>query len=365
MTHTDRQKYMAELNKLLTFMFKEDRAEIIQHYNELLDNAEDESALLEEFGSPTKLAVSISRSYNRDERKLAVTADSKEDAPEKPAAEAKAPEKPQAPEAPKAPQKPSEPEVYTGTYADIVEEFRRQRALEEGVEYKPIFFDESEPTPVEEPAPVEEPTPAEEPAPAEESAPTEELESVEESAPVEEPVPTEEPAPTEELESVEESAPVEEPAPAEEPAPTEEPAPAEEPNDGTFEEYGLSDAEEAAEERRTQRKTNVPLLILYLIIAIPLGIVGVALVIAIGAVVIAAAAAAAFCGVKLFVFAFSGLTVFADIFITAGAALVCCAVALLLLWFGVWGIASGVSGVIVGLKALGRKLCVKEVAVDE
>ena len=338
---------MAELNKLLTFMFKEDRAEIIQHYNELLDNAEDESALLEEFGSPTKLAVSISRSYNRDERKLAVTADSKEDAPEKPAAEAKAPEKPQAPEAPKAPQKPSEPEVYTGTYADIVEEFRRQRALEEGVEYKPIFFDESEPTPVEEPAPVEEPTPVEEPAPAEESAPTEELEPVEESAPVEEPVPTEEPAPTEES------------------APTEEPAPAEEPNDGTFEEYGLSDAEEAAEERRTQRKTNVPLLILYLIIAIPLGIVGVALVIAIGAVVIAAAAAAAFCGVKLFVFAFSGLTVFADIFITAGAALVCCAVALLLLWFGVWGIASGVSGVIVGLKALGRKLCVKEVAVDE
>ena len=158
---------MAELNKLLTFMFKEDRAEIIQHYNELLDNAEDESALLEEFGSPTKLAVSISRSYNRDERKLAVTADSKEDAPEKPAAEAKAPEKPQAPEAPKAPQKPSEPEVYTGTYADIVEEFRRQRALEEGVEYKPIFFDESEPTPVEEPAPVEEPTPVEEPALAE------------------------------------------------------------------------------------------------------------------------------------------------------------------------------------------------------
>ena len=332
---------MAELNKLLTFMFKEDRAEIIQHYNELLDNAEDESALLEEFGSPTKLAVSISRSYNRDERKLAVTADSKEDAPEKPAAEAKAPEKPQAPEAPKAPQKPSEPEVYTGTYADIVEEFRRQRALEEGVEYKPIFFDESEPTPVEEPAPVEEPTPVEEPAPAEESAPTEELEPVEESAPVEEPAPTEEPALTE------------------------EPAPAEEPVDGTFEEYGLSDAEEAAEERRTQRKTNVPLLILYLIIAIPLGIVGVALVIAIGAVVIAAAAAAAFCGVKLFVFAFSGLTVFADIFITAGAALVCCAVALLLLWFGVWGIASGVSGVIVGLKALGRKLCVKEVAVDE
>ena len=332
---------MAELNKLLTFMFKEDRAEIIQHYNELLDNAEDESALLEEFGSPTKLAVSISRSYNRDERKLAVTADSKEDAPEKPAAEAKAPEKPQAPEAPKAPQKPSEPEVYTGTYADIVEEFRRQRALEEGVEYKPIFFDESEPTPVEEPAPVEEPTPVVEPAPAEESVPTEELESVEESAPVEEPVPPEEPAPTE------------------------EPAPAEEPVDGTFEEYGLSDAEEAAEERRTQRKTNVPLLILYLIIAIPLGIVGVALVIAIGAVVIAAAAAAAFCGVKLFVFAFSGLTVFADIFITAGAALVCCAVALLLLWFGVWGIASGVSGVIVGLKALGRKLCVKEVAVDE
>ena len=78
----DRQRYMAELSKLLTFMFKEDRDEILQHYNELLDSAEDEQALLDEFGSPTKLAVTISRTYSREERKLSVDIDSKEeDAP--------------------------------------------------------------------------------------------------------------------------------------------------------------------------------------------------------------------------------------------------------------------------------------------
>ena len=78
MTLINRQQFMSELSKLLTFMFKEDRSEIIQQYNEMLDNAEDEQAMLESFGSPTRLAVAISRSYQRDERKLSVHADSKD-----------------------------------------------------------------------------------------------------------------------------------------------------------------------------------------------------------------------------------------------------------------------------------------------
>lgn len=66
MAHINRQRYMAELSKLLTFVQKEDRQLILQHYNELLDNAEDEQAMLDSFGSPTKLAVTISRDYRRE-----------------------------------------------------------------------------------------------------------------------------------------------------------------------------------------------------------------------------------------------------------------------------------------------------------
>ena len=102
---------MAELSKLLAFMFKEDKEDILAHYNKLLDEAEDEQALLEEFGSPTKLAVTISRTYNRNERKLSVEADSKADVQPAPVVKAPKPEPEPAPEVP--------------SYADIIEEIRR------------------------------------------------------------------------------------------------------------------------------------------------------------------------------------------------------------------------------------------------
>lgn len=347
---------MAELAKLLTFMFKEDRSEILAHYNELFDNAEDEEALMREFGSPTKLAVTISRTYNRDERKLAVTADSKDDAK---------------PEIPLPVKKPAEPKYETpevGSYAEIVEEFRRQRALEEGVEYTPIFFDEpeqpapAEETPAEEEAPVEaavaEEESVEEAAPAEEESAAEESveEAPEEEAPVEEKVSADEEAPAEE-------APVEDESPAEDAAVGED-AP-EEQEEAEFTELSLSDEDaEDDEEEGFVTKTSIPLLILYLIFAIPIGIVGIVLTVVLGAVVIVGAVAAAVVGIKLFAFAFSGLTVFADIFMSGGIALICCAAALLLLWLGVWGMAMGVPGIVRGLKRLGAKLCVREVSVN-
>ena len=134
---------MSELSKLLTFMFKEDRSEIIQQYNEMLDNAEDEQAMLESFGSPTRLAVAISRSYQRDERKLSVHADSK-DGEDGEAVKVK-PVIPTQGKKSSAPIiKPNEPEP--DAYIDIIEEIRREKAAEEGIEYKPIFFKE-EPEP--------------------------------------------------------------------------------------------------------------------------------------------------------------------------------------------------------------------------
>ena len=147
MTLINRQQFMSELSKLLTFMFKEDRSEIIQQYNEMLDNAEDEQAMLESFGSPTRLAVAISRSYQRDERKLSVHADSK-DGEDGEAVKVK-PVIPTQGKKSSAPIiKPNEPEP--DAYIDIIEEIRREKAAEEGIEYKPIFFKE-EPEPESEP----------------------------------------------------------------------------------------------------------------------------------------------------------------------------------------------------------------------
>ena len=149
MTHINRQRYMAELSKLLTFMFKEDRDEILQHYNRLLDESDDPDALLAEFGSPTKLAVTISRSYDRNAHKLTIIPASRETAEAKDTpAETEAAETPEAPESaePASPQeevtaavaapiqKEPEPETaFVGSYEDIVEEIRRERAAEQGI----------------------------------------------------------------------------------------------------------------------------------------------------------------------------------------------------------------------------------------
>ena len=176
-THINRQKYMAELSKLLAFMFKEDKEDILAQYNKMLDEADDEQALLESFGSPTKLAVTISRTYKRSERKLAVEADSKEDKPEATEHIIVTPVK-------REKEKPSVTDTGL-SYADIIEEIRREKAAEEGVEYKPMFYDEPKETAVQEEL---EETPAEE---TQTEGTITEQEPAEESAPVEEAAPEE------------------------------------------------------------------------------------------------------------------------------------------------------------------------------
>ena len=310
-TPINRQRYMAELSKLLTFMYKEDRAEILQHYNELLDNAEDEQELLESFGSPTKLAVTISRTYQRDERKLSVKSDSKADAAAAPAPAVRAPEA-------KPKETPAQPEQ---SYADIIEEIRREQAAEAGVEYKPIFFNE--------------------PEPAVEAAPAEDATSETDEAPAEDaPAETEE-APAEDATSETEEASAED-APAETEEAPSEGAPAE-----------------------TELRTNVFLLIVYLIFAVPIGLALYAVLIALDLVLIGLGLGAAGAAIETLTFAFSGMAVFADAIMVAGMGLVEGAIGLVLLWFAVWLSIKDIGALSRGIVALGRKLCVREVRVDE
>lgn len=332
---------MAELSKLLAFMFKEDKEDILAQYNKMLDEADDEQALLDSFGSPTKLAVTISRTYKRSERKLAVEADSKEDKPAESEHIIVTPVKKEKPA-----EKPAE--VNTGlSYADIIEEIRREKAAEEGVEYKPMFFNEPE-----------------QPAPEPEQPETETAEEPEQTAAAEAP---EEDAPeTAETESEPEEAEAEEETKAEEEA-AEAGETETEPAEDSYAPELVFEELESIEipEETTRYKTNVALLILYLIFAIPISAVLIVLALAVAVVLVALGVSLITIGVEAIGFAFAKLVIFADIMLCAGAVLITFAVALILLWIGVLVLVRGISGIVRGAKALGRSFCVKEVPDNE
>lgn len=367
---------MAELSKLLAFMFKEDKEDILAQYNKMLDEAEDEQAMLESFGSPTKLAVTISRTYNRAERKLAVASDAKDGAAAEQTEAVSAPV-PAAPKAPEAKPEVKAPEAGM-SYADIIEEIRREKAETEGIEYKPIFFNEPEPAPIApEAEETEEPEEAAEEQVEAEAEPEEKEEAADTEAELEEPAPAEEkaeseetePEQTEEAEDTAEAEPEPEEQPEEEPEESEE---AEEPEEAEEEELSTEDdlilaqlESEPAPVPETQYKTNVALLILYLIFAIPIGVALLAADIVAALVIMIVVIAAIKLAVQFIAFAFSSLAIFADIMLCSGAVLIALAVALLLIWLVVLLLLCGLKGIVRGALSLGRRMCVKEVTVNE
>lgn len=377
MTLINRQQFMSELSKLLTFMFKEDRSEIIQQYNEMLDNAEDEQAMLESFGSPTRLAVAISRSYQRDERKLSVHADSK-DGGSGEAVKVKPVIPTQGVKSSAPIVKPNEPAA--DAYVDIIEEIRREKAAEEGIEYKPIFFKEDpKPEPAAEPE-VEEQTEeaAEEAAetvdevseaPAEEAGTADEENADEAQAEEVEAQPEGEPDAAEVAETAEVTEGEAEDAPqvqADEGGEAEAEAPAEvaEPADETAHVLAtvFNETPEAAPEK--VRKTNVFALILYIIVSIPVGLVLLLVMLGLELGVLGCGLLGLRVGFGLLSFTFSGMSVLADVLICFGVNIAVLALGVLITWFAVWLIIVSVPGLIRGIKNLGRKLCVKEVEID-
>lgn len=377
MTLINRQQFMSELSKLLTFMFKEDRSEIIQQYNEMLDNAEDEQAMLESFGSPTRLAVAISRSYQRDERKLSVHADSK-DGGSGEAVKVK-PVIPTQGKKSSAPiVKPNEPAA--DAYVDIIEEIRREKAAEEGIEYKPIFFKEDpKPEPAAEPE-VEEQTeeaaeetaqPADEASEnAAEEAGTADEENAENDIEASDSEAQAEDADAEAAEAAEQTAGEAEDAPHEAEADeggeaeAEAPAEAAEPADETAHVLAtvFNETPEAAPEK--VRKTNVFALILYIIVSIPVGLVLLLVMLGLELGVLGCGLLGLRVGFGLLSFTFSGMSVLADVLICFGVNIAALALGVLVTWFAVWLIIVSVPWLIRGIKNLGRKLCVKEVEID-
>ena len=72
MSFIDKRKFLAELAKLLTFMYEEDRQTALSLYEKMFNDAEDEQALIQHLMSPTRQAVVVARAYNAKTRKLQV-----------------------------------------------------------------------------------------------------------------------------------------------------------------------------------------------------------------------------------------------------------------------------------------------------
>lgn len=355
-------------------MYEEDRQTALAMYNQLFDEVDDEQGLLQLLVSPTRQAVVIARSYNAKERKLQVHAQSREESDT--ASDGAAPE-------------------FMGVIESIREEALSRQApktAEVSADQFSMFEDdffaptpetpaapaEAEPeAPAEEaPAPV---TEAEVEAPAE-ASPAEAAETEAEAAEAEAPAPAASvdevdafiadfsiPADQQEFvpDAGEQTAPAE---PAEPAQPEEAEAPAESDEDDSApiaieeEDDEYDDEYYDDEEYEPVRKPRVFLLILYILLAVPVGLLGILLLIVPTLLFLVLAGLIITGGVMAVTSAFgSGIAVFADIMVIIGMAFILLALGLLALWIAVWLVGGVMVGLVRGLIHLGGKWCYKEV----
>ena len=386
MTSINKQKFLAELGKLLTFMYEEDRQRAIELYSRMFEEADDERALLQSLVSPTRQAVIVARAYNSNLGRLSLNPTGKA-APED-LDENGVPDYVQAIEGVREQAWAAQgiPAARAHREAEPAEESESEEAESEEAESaeesaaEPAEKSESE-TPEAESADSEEAEPAEETESAEESAaePTEKSESETpeaESAESEEAEPAEE---SEEAESAEESAAEPQEAPA---------AEAEEEKGEKLEGIEYFTMPEAGREtpvsetgaalldensfnvnsdglKKTRRKPRVFLLILYILLAIPLTVCAVAVLLVPALLFLALSVAAIICGVVLVstvISSIAALALLSDIMVMLGLALVLFALGLLFLWTAIWFVGGAIVGLVHGVAMLCDKWCYKEVS---
>ena len=351
-------------------MYEEDRQTALAMYNRLFDEVDDEQGLLQLLVSPTRQAVVIARSYNAKERKLQVHAQSRE--------ESETADYGTAPE-------------FIGVIDGILEEALSRQApktAEVSADQFSMFEDDFfAPTP-EAPsaeAEVQPEAPAAEAAveaPAE-ASPAEAAETDAEAAEAEAPAPA---APVDEVDAFiadfsipadqQEFAPEagEQTAPAEAAEPVAEAAEAAESAEGDsapieieeedVEEYDDEEYDDGYydEDYEPVRKPRVFLLILYILLAVPVGLLGILLLIVPTLLFLVLSGLIIAGGVMAVTSAFgSGIAVFADIMVIIGMAFILLALGLLALWIAVWLVGGAMVGLVRGLIHLGGKWCYKEV----
>jgi len=361
-TDINKQKFLAELGKLLTFMYEEDKQAALSMYNKMLDDATDEQSLLQMLVSPTRQAVVIARAYNSKERRLQVHSQSKENI---------GTEELGIPDFVQAIDKVRSDAETRGLLDAVPVVPAEQFSLFEDAVFtyaEPADPDEAYSEGLGEEKPAVEEVEAEEvqlhEAELEEAQPQEaEEKNADEFISCEEPVEAE----AEEGASQEDAVvdeflaefSVENADIPEEETGSEEETVAE-PQDGIVvleEEAPVVPQDPAA----PVRKPKILLLILYVLLAIPLTAVGIVILLIPTLLTLALAVTAISVGVAVLVGAFSGFVVLADILLLLGAALIILALGLLFLWIFVWFIGGAIVSLIHGVIVLGGKWCYKEV----
>ena len=375
-TSINKQRFLAELGKLLTFMYEEDRLRALELYTRMFDEAEDERALIQSLVSPTKQAVVVARAYNSNLGRLSVHTEFKAQAEDRD--ENGVPDYVQAIDRVRAEAYAAQPRPAAPVAAEPEEE---REVVDEN--QMTLFGEGEEPAEeTEEPAEETEAPAEEAEAPAEETeAPAEEAEAPAEEteAPAEEAeAPAEEAeAPAEETEEPVESKTVEQPLAWHEAAETEAPAaesgieyftlPREGEQDVPADENGGTDLTdtpfniETGAFRKPKRKPKVFALIVYILFAIPLTLAAIAVLLVPAVLFLGLSVAAIICGAVVVSTAFNGFAVFADIMVLLGGALVLFALGLLFLWTSIWFVGGAIVALVHGVAALCDKWCYKEV----
>lgn len=378
MTHINKQKFLTELSKFLTFLNDEEREKVLEKFEGLFDHSDNEEELIASMESPLKITVELSRAFTKGGLPEVLSfCEELVGGQWTPSADSDAVKEEiiqsidedtfksidivteNAPEA-ESEAVPSEPMEDDGLVAVFEQDMKEEEEPEEPAEevLDPLSDEEvtseeytldTESEPAEESESEEVPAPEEEdiPAPVEGDA-AEEPESEEEEAVIEEP---------ETPETVDEEVP----EPAEEEIVRENPEDLE-PEDEEISEISRNIEDQFEEENNVRYKAKIWALIPYLIIAIPLGLIGIVICAAItGAILAVAAALVAAVVTGASMAAQSGMNVMADIIMTIGATLIALGLALLVIWFAVWFAVNTIGGIIGGLCRLGRKWCYKEV----
>jgi hypothetical protein len=348
-TVIDRQKYVAELGKLLSGMAPQDREAVLRGVNARFDEEGDDAAVIASLGSPTFAAVSVLRGYTPPEEGASDSVPMPE------------------PRRAKPEPKPAEPEPIEPGEPETPEEAEPEEAETESAEA-------DEPSPIE-PAPEAEsaePAAPEEPAAEPEAAAPAEPETIPEPEP--EPEQPEIPAEPAEPEATEE--------PEEAEAPEDESEPAEEPEEAETEPVEIEEFAEAVEPEEAEESPDLPpfwggppelpkppkakvgLLILYIILGVVVGLPLTVLFACVALGIFGCGGALIATAALLVSFCFLGMSVVADILLLAGAALVLAALGLLLLFFAVWFFIRCVVGFVNLILRKGREWCYDHGEVD-
>ena len=377
-TDINKQKFLAELGKLLTFMYDEDRQDALAMYARMFDAAPDEQTLIQFLVSPTRQAVVIARAYNARERKLQVNTTARDG---------------------RYDEEEGTPDYVRAISALEDEALSRKIIMPEVPEDQFTLFADGihpvEPEADEEDENADE-APAVMPADDETAVPAPAPEDAEEDEAAEEPEETE--TVTVEAESVELEGEVDDvdaflsdfsiagdelseadSADADE-QPTEQTPVRVMPDASGKEPEFVFDAVDdlprqtpprpkkpaasssAPAVELTERRAIVPLLILYIIIAVPVVALCVLILLVPTLFFLAMSVGAVVLGCMALSSAFGAFTIFADVMVVLGAALVVLALGLLFLWIFVWFVGGAIAGLINEIIKLGGKWCFKEVS---